>query len=86
MDKFTTTNASSDDRKILAESTAATVNKKRGPSDAIEANHTKKTKKAGFDLSTATPPSFLADIILPDEDEVQFTRHLGLIEVWYGNL
>ena len=70
MDKLIIINASSDDHKILAESTAANVNKKRGPSDAIKASNPKKTKKAGFDLSTATPPSFLADIVLPDEDEV----------------
>jgi len=74
MNKSIVTNSTTNDHKILSESTSAIVNKKRASSDAIEPEKTKKPKKtilkAGFDLSTATPPSFLEDIILPDEDEV----------------
>ena len=74
MDKSVIPNSVTSDHKVLSESTSANVNKKRASSDAIEPENTKKPKKTtlkvGFDLSTATPPSFLEDIILPDEDEV----------------
>ena len=66
-----------DKPKALKDSTGTTVNALKRASDAVEkANHprpikqTKTTLQSPPNLSTATPPSFLKDIILPDEDDV----------------
>lgn len=90
MGKSVIANPTTSDHKVLSENTSAIVNKKRASSDAIEPENTKKQKKAtlktGFDLSTPTPPSFLEDIILPDEDEVQFACLFSNWKAWHENV
>jgi len=70
-----------DKPKALKDSTGTTVNALKRANDANEkANsrplkQTKTTLQAPPDLSTPTPPSFLKDIILPDEDDVSSPNH-----------
>jgi len=73
----TTVMANTKDKpKALKDSTGTTVNALKRASDAIEkanprpVKQTKTTLQEPPNLSTATPPNFLKDIILPDEDDV----------------
>jgi len=82
-----------DARKALKDSTGTTVNTLKRTNEANDTanprpvKQTKTTLQAPPNLSTATPPSFLKDIILPDEDDVYPPMMIsGLNVVWDNHL
>ena len=84
MDKTNTqTDVAIAGHNVLAERSSASLNKKRASDDTIDQSNIKKPKKTtvkrAFDLSSVNPPSFMKDIVLPDEDEVEILPMLGNI-------
>jgi len=66
---------SKDGSKALKESTSAAVNTLKRSSDANEKANPRPAKQSKPTLKppkfdTARPPSFLKDIVVPDEDDV----------------
>ena len=63
---------------VLAERPYASLNKKRAFNDTNDKPNIKKLRKAtakkAFELSSDNPPSFMKDIVLPDENEVQIVQ------------